>query len=139
MRNPVMTIQELAAFLDDVFPQQRGVFTIRDLGPMRVTVTQSVQDHHLRPGGTVSGPTLFALADCAFYAAGLAMIGRKELMVTSSLSMVFLRKPPVADLRAEARILKLGRLLVSGDVLLFSDGIDDPVAQVTLSYAIPQG
>lgn len=140
MRQPVLTVDELSAFLDEVFPQQRGVYAIEDIAPMGARVRQRVDERHLRPGGSVSGPTLFAIADVAFYAAGLAMVGRQEMMVTTNLSMTFLRKPPPADLVAEARILKLGRSLMSGDVLIHSDGPDapdGPVAQASVTYAIP--
>lgn len=137
MQEPVMTPAELSDFLDEVFPQQRGVYAIEDVAPMQVRVRQAINKSHLRPGGTVSGPTLFAIADIAFYAAGLAMVGREAMMVTTSLSMTFLRKPPNANLIAEARILKLGRLLVSGDVIIHSEGVDGPVAQASLTYARP--
>ena len=137
-REPVLTAEEVEAFIDEVFPQQRDVFRIVEVGSMRAVVRQSVEQHHLRPGGTVSGPTMFALADCAFYFATLAMVGRKALTVTTNLNINFLRKPPHAGLRAEARILKLGRLLATGDVLVYSDAFDEPVAHATTTYAIPQ-
>ena len=91
----------------------------------------------LRPGGTVSGPTMFTVADCAFYAALLGMIGRKAMAVTTNLNMTFLRKPPKAAVIGEARILKLGRNLASGDVLVYSDGMDKAVAHAAVTYAIP--
>lgn len=137
MREPVLTAQEVTAFVDQVFPQQAGVFQLTSVGPMVAEVRQDVHDQHLRPGGTVSGPTLFTLADCAFYLATLAMIGRVELAVTTNLNMTFMRKAPEAPLRAEARILKLGKLLAQGDVLIYSDAGADPVAHAAVTYAIP--
>ncbi|MEM7529362.1 MAG: PaaI family thioesterase [Pseudomonadota bacterium] len=137
MREPALTAAEVAAFVNEVFPQQKGVFELVDVQSMRATVRQPIRQEHLRPGGTVSGPTLFTIADCAFYMAVLAMIGREALTVTSNLNITFLRKPPVAPLRAEARILKLGRLLASGDVLVFSEALADPVAHASTTYAIP--
>ena len=137
-RDPVMTAAELEVFLDEVFPQMQGVYRIPAVGPMRATLTQEIGEAHLRPGGTVSGPTLFAIADCAFYVAVMAMIGRQALTVTSGLTINFLRKPPVAPLRAEARILKLGRTLAAGDVEIFSEGVDGPVAHAAVTYAIPR-
>lgn len=136
-REPVLTADEVAAFVDEVFPQQKGVFEVLEIGPMRAVVRHKVGDEHLRPGGTVSGPTMFTAADCAFYMAVLGMIGRQALTVTTNLNINFLRKPPVADLRAEARILKLGRLLATGDVTVWSEGLDAPVAHATTTYAIP--
>ncbi len=134
---PVLTAEEVAAFSDEVFPQQAGVYRIASVAPMAAVVTQAIDERHLRPGGTISGPTMFAIADYVFYIAVLAMIGREPLTVTTTLTINFLRKPPVADLRAEARILKLGRTLATGDVLVFSAGVPDPVAHAVVSYAVP--
>lgn len=137
MREPVLTAAEVMAFVDEVFPQQEGVFDVREISPMRAVVAQKIGHEHLRPGGTVSGPTLFALADCGFYMAVIGMIGREALTVTSNLNINFLRKPPLADIRAEARILKLGRLLATGEVTIWSEGVPEPVAHATTTYAIP--
>ena len=137
VRQPRLTAEEVAAFVDEVFPQQAGVFRVASVGPMTAVLTQKIEERHLRPGGTISGPTMFTIADCAFYVAVLAMIGREALTVTTTLTVNFLRKPPASDLRAEARILKLGRLLATGDVTIFSEGVDGPVAHATATYAIP--
>ena len=91
----------------------------------------------LRPGGTVSGPAMFALADCAYYMATLAVLGREALAVTTSAAIDFMRKPAPGGLTAEARVLKLGRSLSVGDVLIFSDGVEGPVARASLTYSIP--
>ena len=137
-RQPVMTVAELTAFLDEVFPQVRGQMVIEAVGPMTATVRMPVREANLRPGGTVSGPSMFTLADCAYYVATLAMIGRQALTVTTSLTINFLSKPPAADLVCEARILKLGKLLSVGEATLWSDGRDDgPVAHASVTYAIP--
>jgi uncharacterized protein (TIGR00369 family) len=97
-----------------------------------------VQDKHLRPGGTVSGPAMFALADVSIYLAILAMIGPKALAVTTSCSVDFMRKPAAhANLRAEARLLKLGKVLAVGDVMIYSEGHDAPVARASMTYSIP--
>ena len=137
-RQPRLTAEEVSGFLDQVFPQVAADFRIESVGPMTAVVRQEIAERHLRPGGTVSGPTMFTIADFAFYIAVLAMIGREALTVTTTLTMNFLRKPPAAGLRAEARILKLGRMLATGDVTVFSDGVDGPVAHATVTYAIPQ-
>jgi uncharacterized protein (TIGR00369 family) len=136
-RQPVLTMEELTAFLEEVFPQVRGEFAIEAVGPMTTSLRQIISDKHLRPGGTISGPTMFQVADCAFYVAVLAMIGREALTVTTSLTINFLRKPPPEDLIAEARILKLGKLLATGDVTIRSVGSEDIVAHATATYAIP--
>lgn len=136
-RQPVMDASELQAFIHDIFPQQRGRFRIESVEPLNVRMRWLVGESDLRPGGTVSGPTMFALADCCFYAATLSMIGRESLTVTTNLNINFLRKPPAADLWAEARILKLGRTLATGDVTLYSVDVEDPVAHAAVTYAIP--
>jgi len=133
-----MGLDDLRAFLDREFGQVAGEFELLDLSPMHATVRTLIADRHLRPGGTVSGPTMFALADVSFYLALLAMIGPKALAVTSNCAIDFMRKPVAhANLRGEARILKLGKLLAMGDVLIFSEGEEAPVARASLTYSIP--
>ncbi|KPQ08592.1 MAG: hypothetical protein HLUCCA12_01895 [Rhodobacteraceae bacterium HLUCCA12] len=128
----------LNAFMAEVFPQVAADFRIERVAPMEADVRLMVDDRHLRPGGTVSGPSMFALADLAMYAVTLAMIGREALTVTTNCSIDFMRKPaPERDMIARARLLKLGRVLAVGDVLLFSDGSDAPVARASLTYSIP--
>lgn len=136
---PVLTGPEIEAYIAEVFPQAAPNYRVADIAPMRAVVTQAIGDDHLRPGGTVSGPTLFGLADCAFYYACLAMKGRIPLMVTTNLNITFMRRPPAADIRAEARIFKLGRTLINGDVLIYSQVVDQPVAHCAVTYAVPPG
>lgn len=133
-----MTAEELSGFLDREFPQVQGDFAIEDLGEMRVRVRLNVGEQHLRPGGTISGPSIFSLADVTVYMAILAMIGPKALAVTTNCSIDFMRKPAAGvDLIAECRLLKLGRVLAVGEVLIFSEGGDAPVARASLTYSIP--
>lgn len=133
----LLNAAEIAAFLEEVFPQTSGLIAIEEISPMRGRMRVRIDETHLRPGGTVSGPTMFLAADVGFYVALLGMIGRVPLAVTSSLSITFLRRPAPADLIAEARILKLGRRLASGDVTLYSDGRAEPVALAQTTYALP--
>ena len=129
----------LAAFLMAEFPQVSVDFTIEDVQEMAIVVRLNVAEKHLRPGGTVSGPSMFALADVAVYLAVLAMIGPKALAVTTNISMDFMRKPAAAtDLICECRLLKLGRSLAVGDCLIRSDGQAAPVARASMTYAIPR-
>ena len=133
-----MTRDELTRFLEQEFPQVAGDFAIEEVGDMRVCVRLLVGERHLRPGGTVSGPSIFALADVTVYLATLAMIGPEALAVTTNCSIDFMRKPTASvDLIAECRLLKLGRVLSVGDVLIFSEGLEAPVARAGLTYAIP--
>ena len=133
-----MTSEQVMALIDREFPQVSGEFTIETLKEMQATVRLNVGERHLRPGGTVSGPSIFALADCAMYMVLLGMIGPKALAVTTNCSIDFMRKPAAAtDLIAECRLLKLGRVLAVGDVLIRSEGSDASVARASLTYSIP--
>ncbi|EAU44403.1 MULTISPECIES: PaaI family thioesterase [Salipiger] len=133
-----MTIEEVESYLSEVFPQVDGMFGIDRLDEDLLVMRLHVSDAHLRPGGTVSGPSMFSLADVAAYVATLARIGRQALTVTTHCSIDFMRKPEAGkDLLAEARLLKLGRTLSVTDVLLFSEGSDKPVAHASLTYSIP--
>ena len=128
----------LAEFLDAEFPQVAHEFTVEHVEEMAIRVRLNVGEQHLRPGGTVSGPSMFALADVSIYLATLAMIGPKALSVTTNIAMDFMRKPAAAtDLVCEARLLKLGRSLAVGDCLLYSEGGSEPVARASMTYAIP--
>ena len=131
------TIPEMHAYMAEVFPQLGTRFQILDLAPYRLSVRMTAGEADLRPGGTVSGPAIFALADCAFYMATLAMIGREALAVTTNASIDFMRKPGPGALLGDARILKLGRTLSVGDVTVFSEGVEGPVARAGLTYSIP--
>ena len=133
------TIPELQAFMVEVFPELAARFEVLKLEPCHLTARMVATAADLRPGGTVSGPAMFALADCTFYMATLAMIGPEALTVTTSCAIDFMRKPGPGAMTAEARILKLGRTLSVGDVLLFSEGLDGPVARAGLTYSIPPG
>ncbi|MBL4749567.1 MAG: PaaI family thioesterase [Amylibacter sp.] len=133
-----MTIAEVTAFLEKVFPQIGKDFEVISLSVDEVVVRMNVQTRHLRPGGTVSGPAMFALADVAYYIATLALIGPEALTVTTNCSIDFMRKPAATNMIAKARVLKLGRSLSVGDVLLYSEGQAAPVARANLTYSIPQ-
>ena len=136
--NPRLTASELNAFLEEVFPQKAFQYEIESVSPMSTLVRLKVTTMHLRPGGTVSGPAMFSLADFAFYAATLAMIGSEALAVTTHCSINFMRKPNARDLLCRARILKLGKTLAVGDALIFAENVEsEPVAHAHLTYAIP--
>lgn len=139
MSGTVLDAAELDAFLAREFPQIYDQLRIEMVEPMGGRMRLLVDDRHLRPGGTVSGPSIMLLADVTFYVAILSMIGPEALTVTTNMTLNFLRKPASEDLLCDARILKLGRRLVTGDCLLYSAGgsPDKPVAQATLTYARP--
>jgi uncharacterized protein (TIGR00369 family) len=136
----VMTVGELERFLAAEFPQ--GVnpdsgLTIEAVWDGGCRVRRAFHELSLRPGGTISGPTMMALADFAMYVAVLAGIGPVPLAVTINLNINFLRKPAPRDLLAEARLLRLGKRLATGEVTIRSDGEEEPVAHVTSTYSIP--
>ncbi|GLT09771.1 PaaI family thioesterase [Sulfitobacter porphyrae] len=134
----VMTAEQLTSFMKEVFAQVADDFAIDDVGEGEITMRLLTQDRHLRPGGTISGPAMFALADVAAYLVTLAMIGPQALAVTTNCSIDFMRKPQAGvDLVARARLLKLGKQLSVTDVMLYSVGLDAPVARASLTYAIP--
>ncbi|RVU14441.1 PaaI family thioesterase [Methylobacterium oryzihabitans] len=137
---PVMSRDAVAAYLDEVFPQIHHGGpgpVVAAVGPMSAVLRLPYHDRHVRPGGTLSGPAMMMLADVAFYVALLVQLGPVPLAVTTSLSFNFLRKPARRDLLGEARIMKLGRRLAVGEVLIRSDGSDDLVCHATGTYAIP--
>jgi len=101
-------------------------------------VRRTFNPRSLRPGGTISGPTMMGLTDFAMYVAILASIGPVPLAVTTNLNINFLRKPGARDLIAECRLLKLGKRLAVGEVIIRSDGTEAPVAHVTSTYSIPE-
>ncbi|KMK67369.1 PaaI family thioesterase [Puniceibacterium sp. IMCC21224] len=134
----VVNAEEMGAFLDEVFPQVTGMFGIDVLDEDRLVMRMFVRDEHLRPGGTVSGPSMFGLADVSAYVATMARIGKQALAVTTNCSIDFMRKPESGrDLLAHTRVLKLGRALSVCDVLIFSEGIEAPVARASLTYSLP--
>ncbi|WP_424945930.1 PaaI family thioesterase [Candidatus Spongiihabitans sp.] len=131
-----MNLDQARAFLAREFPQ--NTCTVEAIGIGQSTLRQAIGFEHLRPGGTVSGPTLMALADCAAYVAILSQFGEVALAVTTNLTINFLRKPAAdKDVIAECKLLKTGKRLVVCEVLVYSEGLDDAVAQVTATYSIP--
>lgn len=135
---PVMSADQLHQFLVAEFPQiEPARITIEHVDKHSIRVRRTVSEADLRPGGTVSGPTLMALADCTTYLLILAQIGPVALAVTTNLNINFLRKPTLQALVAEGRLMKLGSRLAVVDMVLRSEGMVEPVAHATLTYSIP--
>jgi acyl-coenzyme A thioesterase PaaI-like protein len=131
------TVAELSAFLVKEFPQTPC--TIVAVGKQGATIRHTVGQAELRPGGTVAGPVMMATADVALYVAILGEIGIVPLAVTTSLSFNFMRKPAGnRDILGVCKLLKLGRTLAVGEVTLYSEGSDEPVAHAVGTYAIPR-
>ena len=136
---PKMTAAEISAFWDIHFPQvQAGRdFTIVSIGPGEAVLKLDPDVRHLRPGETVSGPAMFALADLAAYAVLLAHVGPEPLMVTTNLNINFMRRPRLEPLLGDCRLLKLGRRLAVVEVDIGPAGGGDLVAHATGTYSIP--
>ena len=133
-----VSADELADLIRDGVPLVGGMgVVVEAVGEGKVRLRLPYRGDFVRPGGTVTGPALFALADVALYGAVLSLIGRVELAVTTSMTVNFLRRPAPVAVIADARILKLGKRLAYGEILLWSDGEPDPVAHVTGTYSIP--
>ena len=137
---PALTHSELERFLRNEFPQvfkAGSGLSIEEIWHGGAQVRQAYREDFIRPGGTISGPTMMALADFAMYVAVLASIGPVPLAVTTNLSINFLRKPGAADLLAEAKLMKLGKRLAVGEVAIRSAGGVELVAHATSTYSIP--
>jgi uncharacterized protein (TIGR00369 family) len=136
---PIMTAEAVAAFWDEHFPQLQHArdIVIVSIAPGEAVLRLEPAEQHLRPGGTVSGPALFLLADVAAYAALLAHIGPEPLLVTTNLNINFMRRSPPAPLLGVCRILKLGQRLGVVEVGISPEAGGDLVAHATATYAIP--
>ncbi|MCK7549688.1 PaaI family thioesterase [Marinobacter koreensis] len=134
----IITFEELQAFLDEQFPQGAAFGSLQKLGDGWAEMKLEVDEEHLRPGGTVSGPAMMGLADVTMYAALLSKIGLVPLAVTTNLNINFLRKPVAhAPIWARANLLKVGRTMGVGEVFVYSEGVEEPVAHSTMTYSIP--
>ena len=140
VQQPKMSLAEINMFLDREFPEIHiggRIFTVEAIGHGTCRMRMAYHERNLRPGGTLSGPSMFALADIAFYVAVLGAIGPVGLAVTTSLNINFLNKPAPQDLIGDCRMLKIGKRLAVGEATLFSEGQADPVAHATGTYSIP--
>lgn len=133
-----MSPQQMNSFLAEHFPQLAGMnFKVKRADDKGIVISMAAEDRHLRPGGTVSGPSMVALADCAIWLAIMARLGPMAMAVTTNLNINFLRKPPPKEMIAKGKLLKLGKRLAVGEVTLFSGRDPDPVAHATMTYSIP--
>lgn len=129
---------EIIAFLEREFPQSLLKCEIQSIDAQGATVLYHVDKNDLRPGGTVSGPTMMTAADYALYIAILGEIGIVALTVTTNLNVNFLRKPTAGqDIRAVCKLIKVGKVLIVGEVYLYSIDSNEPIAHVTGTYSIP--
>lgn len=134
---PLLTADQLTEHLHAAFPGRptEDRMRVEDLDGDRITVRMRIDAGDLRPGATVSGPTIFTMADATAWLLTLAHLGPGRDAVTSSVTINYLRRPALADLLAHGRLLRLGRRTAVTDVLVHSDGVEDPVAQAVVTYA----
>ena len=135
----MMTLAEVKDFLERHFPQlqKSGRYVVEEVRPRAARLRAAFHENQIRPGGTISGPTMMTLADVALYVTVMASVGPVALAVTTNLNINFLRRPGPRDLIADCRLLKLGKRLAVGEVTIFSEGEEEPVAHVTGTYSIP--
>jgi uncharacterized protein (TIGR00369 family) len=132
------TIQELSEYVEEIFPQIKDDFEILEISENSSRVKLKISFKHLRPGNTVSGPSIFYLVDCAAFMAVCSRLGKEALAVTTNCSIDFMRKPARdIDLVAHCELLKVGKSLVVADVKVYSENNEKPVASSTITYSIP--
>ena len=130
--------QQISDLLQQHFPQIQDEISIDSMNDQEATVRLSVNNRHLRPGNTVSGPSMFLLADVAAYIAILAQVGARTQAVTTSAHIDFLRKPQAqADIIATTKVLKIGKQLAVTDVYLYSENDSNMVARAAMTYSLP--
>jgi len=138
MVEPAVTAEAFLELVRTTMPEVAGSgLTIEIPTRGEVVARLPSDDRRLRPGGTVSGPTLFMLVDLALYGVTLSIVGMQPWAVTTDISMHFLRKPPPAELVCKGRVLKAGRRLVIADALIYTAGSDEPVAHGVGTYSVP--
>ena len=131
------TLQQISDFMAESFPQSR--VSIEAVDAVSATVRHKIGIEELRPGGTVAGPVLMAVADAALYVAIFGRLGIIPLAVTTSLTVNFLRKPASGqDIVGMCKLMKAGRSLAVGEVWLYSADSDEPVAHAVGTYALPR-
>ena len=127
-------VEDLKAHFEKVFFQKSSRFDFLEINDGHSLVKLSPREEDLRPGNTISGPVMFEIADCAFYAAVLFK-DPDPMSVTVNCSMNFFKRPSVSDLFAKATILKFGQKLVVGEVIIYSGTVENSVAQAMMTYA----
>lgn len=134
----LLSAADITAIIRQGVPAAEGSgFGVELVDANGVLCRQTFDARHVRPGGTVSGPTMMTLADAAMYAAVMAKLGRLEMAVTQNFTINFLLRPMPADMLARADILKMGRRTVVLEVKIFSEGNQTMVAHATGTYSLP--
>lgn len=138
---PRLDVRRIEELIDARFPQihsGRRKFVVEEVAHRSARVRMTADARNIRPGGTISGPAMFTLADFSIYVAVIATLGEAGFeAVTSNLNINFLARPEAADMTAAVRLIRLGRRLAVGEAELYSSGITEMVAHATATYALP--
>jgi uncharacterized protein (TIGR00369 family) len=136
-----LDVQRIEALIDARFPQIHAdgrLLAIEEVGPRQSRVRMKMHDRHIRPGGSVSGPSMFTLADFSVYVAIIGALGEAGIdAVTTNLNINFLTRPEARDMISSVRLIRLGRRLAVGEAQLYSDGVPDMVAHAIATSALP--
>ncbi len=132
------TLKEFNEIARDQLPLVETLgFVVERLDQGECVVRAVFKDDYLRPGGTVSGPIMMALADFAMWGAIMSKAERVQMALTTNLNINFLLRPEPGDIVAVAKLMKLGKRLAVGSVELFGNERNDLVAHVTCTYSLP--
>ncbi|TGQ48052.1 MULTISPECIES: PaaI family thioesterase [unclassified Mesorhizobium] len=137
---PVLTAAEVNRLMESVYPQlndQFAFYEALEVFPGGCIVRLNADERHLRAGGTVSGPSLFTLADIGGYVCVLSHAGPDALSVTTNLNINFVRKAEAGPIDGHCRILKLGKSLMVFDIDIVAGPEGHTVAHATGTYSIP--
>ena len=137
MKNQI-TIKEISKKLKDIFPQVADKYEIISLKSNYSEVKLLSNNKNLRPGNTISGPSMFELADLSFYIAIMASTDLGDKSVTTNVSINFIKKPLLSNLLGISQIKKMGKRLVVGDVEILSEDKKQIYAQALFTYSIPR-
>ncbi|WP_259779613.1 PaaI family thioesterase [Aestuariispira ectoiniformans] len=137
-RKPLITQEEFEVIRDQdaPFTEYYG-FVTEEISHGGCVVRLPYDLKHVRPGGTICGPAMFALADYSMWLAVLSAVGKVPLAVTTNMNINFLRKPRETDLLCHTRLIKLGKRLAVGDMTIIAEGDVEPCAHVTGTYSVP--
>ena len=138
MTDSRIALDDFNALMEEKLPMAAWLgIRAESIGQGVATMRLAFKPELTRPGGTIAGPALMALADACMYAVVLGAVGREELALTTNLNVNFLRRPPAADVLAEGRVLKLGKRLAVSEVEMYAADDRELVCHVTGTYSIP--
>ena len=130
-----VTVEEINAFLAAEFAGNGNY--CESVGERSAVARLDTSTVNLRPGGIISGPTVFGVCDAALYYACFTVMGIEPMVLTSEMSIRFLRPARGAVLRARADLNHAGRRSLIGTVIAWTDDPAKPVAAAQGTYVAP--